>query len=174
MSFSASAAESNLKCSGWFSVLRPSCHRIHKLWTTGHNAILLSGYAWHNRYTYTPEKIRSYNEAALGGGFGKALFDENGNWHSMQFNSFLDSHSQVEAALGYTFLKVKPLTADFKAGLGYAAFLTSRADILNRIPFPGALPCAAIFYKHLAINAMYIPGGSNNGNVMYLYAQYTF
>ncbi|MDI1351658.1 MAG: lipid IV(A) palmitoyltransferase PagP, partial [bacterium] len=114
------------------------------------------------------------NEAAWGGGFGKGLFDEKGNWHGLSVIAFLDSHSNIEPAAGYTYLKVASLGQELKAGLGFSLLITSRADINHNIPFPGALPWASIFFKKITLSATYIPGFNNNGNVMYLLGKYTF
>ena len=176
ISFNSSAATEKLQesCVNWVSILKPFCQRIHQIWNEGDNDVYLSGYAWHNRYTYSPEKIRSYNEAAWGGGLGKGLFDEKGNWQGLFAVAFLDSHTKLEPTAGYAYLKVANLNKDLKAGLGYSLLITARSDINNYIPFPGVLPWASLFYKKAAIAATYIPGTSTNGNVLYILGKYSF
>lgn len=171
--FSAPEVEQNT-CSHWISFLKPVCQRLHQIWTEGNNDLYISGYAWHNRYTYSREKINSYNEAAWGGGLGKGLFDEKGNWHGLFALAFLDSHSDWEPAAGYAYLKVANLNKDLKAGLGYSILVTARSDINNYMPFPGILPWTSIFYKKATIAATYIPGSNKNGNVLYILGKYTF
>jgi palmitoyl transferase len=161
-------------CTHILPFLKPICLRMNKVWTEGDNHIYFSGYAWHNRFTYSRDKIHSFNEAAWGGGVGKGLFDEKGNWHALGFIGFLDSHSQLEPVLGYTYLKVANLDNNFKFGLGFTAMITARSDTNHFIPFPGALPWATLFFKKFAVSATYIPGFNNNGNVMYVLGQYTF
>lgn len=161
-------------CTHWVSFFKPVCQRLHQVWTEGDTDLYLSGYAWHNRYTYSRAKIKSYNEAAWGSGIGKGLFDEKGNWHGLYALAFLDSHSNVEPAAGYAYLKTAALSPHIKAGIGYSILVTSRADINHYIPFPGILPWASIFYDKVTIAATYIPGSSTNGNVLFIIGKYTF
>jgi palmitoyl transferase len=161
-------------CSHWFSWFKPVCQRLHQVLDEGANELYISGYAWHNRYIYTPEKINQYNEAAWGGGLGKGLFDEKGNWHGLFAFAFLDSHKNIEPIAGYAYLKVGTVHKDLKIGLGGAVLVTARPDINNGVPFPGALPWLSIFYKKATLGATYIPGFNTNGNVLYLLVKYTF
>lgn len=170
----AAPKEQQESCAHWMSLFKPVCQVINQVWTEGSTELYISGYAWHNRYTYSREKIQSYNEQAWGGGLGKGLFDEKNNWHGLYAIAFQDSHRNIEPAAGYAYLKVLTMSQDFKAGLGYSILLTAREDINHYIPFPGILPWASIFYKKTAIAATYIPGFNKNGNVLYLLAKYTF
>lgn len=170
---SAFASPTKPKCSHSPFLLKRFCQRLHLVWTQGQNDLYLSGYAWHNRYTYTPEKVSTYNEEAWGGGLGKGLFDENGDWHGIYAVAFLDSHRHLEPVVGYAFLKIKSFASDLKLGLGYTLLVTSRVDIYNSIPFPGLLPWAGVFYKRASIAATYIPGSAGAGNVLFLIAKIT-
>jgi palmitoyl transferase len=161
-------------CRYWASLFRPYCHRLHQIWNEGDTDVYFSGYAWHNRYTYRPEKIKTYNEAAWGTGLGKSLFDEKGNWHGLYAVAFLDSHKKIEPAAGYAYLKVATFNKDLKAGLGYSLLITARSDINHGYPFPGALPWVTIFYKKGAVAATYIPGAAGAGNVLYILGKYSF
>ncbi|MGL6029499.1 MAG: lipid IV(A) palmitoyltransferase PagP [Legionella sp.] len=161
-------------CAHWMSFFKPACQRLNQVWTQGDNELYLTGYSWHNRYTYRKEKIKTFNELAWGGGLGKGLFDEKGNWHGLYAMAFLDSHRHVQPAAGYAYLKVAQLSRDLKAGLGYAVVVTSRVDINHNIPFPGVVPWASIFFKRATLGATYIPGTSNNGNVLFLFVKYNF
>ncbi len=174
-SLSAHTAETQEHCTH-SSLFKPVCQRLHQIWTEGHTDLYISGYAWHNRYTYSREMLRTkkYNELAWGGGLGKGFFDEKGNWHGLYAFAFLDSHKNLEPVVGYAFLFVGSLTPDIKAGLGYSILVTSRPDIMHSIPFPGAVPWAGFFIKKLSIKAAYIPGHANNGNVLYLVGTYSF
>lgn len=156
-----------------FSFLNPVCKRLQSVWQQGAIDLYFSGYAWHNRYVYSPTKIHSFNEQAWGGGLGKGLFDERGNWHGLFAFAFLDSHKNVEPVAGYAYLKVGHLSQTLKAGLGYTVLVTARPDINHNIPFPGVLPWASIFYKKTTLGATYIPGFNHNGNVLYLFVKYT-
>lgn len=169
-------AEEPKGCKYWLSLFKPHCHRLHQVWTEGHTDLYISGYAWHNRFTYSSERIheKKYNELAWGGGLGKGFFDEKGNWHGLYAFAFLDSHSNVEPTAGYAYLKVANITKEFKAGLGFSVLVTARPDIFHNIPFPGAVPWAGMFYKKISVKAAYIPGSSTNGNVLYLVGTYSF
>lgn len=174
LSFSLCAAKEQPSCAHWVSFLKPACQRLNQIWTQGATELYFSGYAWHNRYIYTPQKIKSYNELAWGGGLGKALFDEKGNWHGLYAIAFLDSHKDIEPALGYAYLKVAQFSQKLKAGIGYSVLLTSRSDINHYIPFPGILPWASIFYDKVTLAMTYVPGTSTNGNVLFILVKYTF
>lgn len=167
------AAQTKPSCMHSPALLKRFCQRLHSVWNEGQTDLYLSGYAWHNRYTYSPQKIATYNELAWGGGFGKGLFDEDGDWHGLYAIGFLDSHRHVEPVVGYAFLKIKAFSPQLKFGLGYSLLVTSRVDIYNGIPFPGALPWASVFYKRASIAATYIPGSAGAGNVLYLIAKVT-
>lgn len=163
-------------CNGWTPLVKPICERLHQIWAEGDTELYVSGYAWHNRFTYSPKRIRTkkYNELAWGGGLGKGFFDEKGNWHGLYAFAFLDSHKNVEPVAGYAHLFTGALTKDLKIGIGYSILITARPDILHNIPFPGVVPWAGVFFKKLSIKAAYIPGSSENGNVLYVVGTYTF
>lgn len=173
-SFQSTAHQTQGICSHWMAIFKPFCHRLQQVWTEGETEGYFTGYAWHNRYTYSPEKIRTYNETAWGGGIGKGLFDEKGNWHGLYAITFLDSHRNVEPAAGYAYMWVNTLHNQLKGGVGYSILVTARPDINNNIPFPGLLPWASLFYKKITIGATYIPGSSTNGNVLFILGKYTF
>jgi palmitoyl transferase len=155
-------------CAGWPSWSKPACQRVHQIWTEGDNELYLSGYAWHNRYTYPKEKIDSYNELAWGGGLGKRLVDENGNLHSLFAFAFSDSHKNVEPAVGYAYLKQAHLTEHASIGAGLSILVTARPDIFHGVPFPGVLPWVSVSYRRASLSATYIPGSSGAGNVLYI------
>ncbi|STX40288.1 Rcp protein, confers resistance to cationic antimicrobial peptides and promotes intracellular infection [Legionella donaldsonii] len=170
-------AENDATCSTWHAWFKPVCisHRLKQIWTEGNNELYLTGYAWHNRYTYPPEKIKTYNELAWGGGLGKGLYDENGDWHGLYAFAFLDSHKNVEPVAGYAFLKVAHLSDNMRVGAGVAALVTARPDLNKGIPFPGVLPWLSFNYRQATLSATYIPGMSKrNGNVLFLLGKWTF
>ncbi|KTC64866.1 Rcp protein, confers resistance to cationic antimicrobial peptides and promotes intracellular infection (plasmid) [Legionella adelaidensis] len=164
---------SALGCQGWASWFKPACERIHQIFTEGDGEIYLSGYAWHNRFTYSEEKLKTYNEAAWGGGLGKGLYDEKGNWHGVYSFAFLDSHKNVEPIAGYAYLKMFDVTENSKIGAGVSAFVTARPDIFQGIPFPGALPWLSLNYRKTALGITYIPGAQGAGNVLFLILKIT-
>jgi len=141
----------------------------------GDNILYLSGYAYHDRNTYSPEKIAEFNEAAWGAGFGRMLIDENGNSNTLFGLAFLDSHSHVEAQVGYAREWRWQFAEHAAVGAGFVAMLVTRSDILNNFPFPAVLPIASIEVHGVALMASYVPKLSSsdggNGNVLYLFGR---
>ncbi|MFT4058187.1 MAG: lipid IV(A) palmitoyltransferase PagP [Legionella sp.] len=176
-SYNAFTAPKHQDCNKyWLPIFRPLCERLHRSWEEGKTDLYISGYAWHNRFTYSREWLhtKKYNELAWGGGLGKSMFDERGNWHGIYAFAFLDSHKNVEPVIGYARLFVTLFTSNIKAGVGYSFLITARPDIMHNIPFPGAVPWAGIFINNISLKAAYIPGSSSNGNVLYMVGTYTF
>lgn len=169
-----SYAESSTLCINWPTWFKGFCLRLNQTWTQGNNEIYFSGYAWHNRYTYIPEKIKTYNETAWGGGLGKGYYDEYNNWHGLSAIAFLDSHKNLEPAVGYSYLKMFHFTDHARFGIGYTLLITARRDILNYVPIPGILPWATLSYRSLALSATYIPGSIGTGNVLFVVGKWTF
>ena len=149
------------------------CNRLKQIWQEGNNELLFSGYAWHNRYTYRREKIKTYNEKAWGSGIGKGLYDEKGNWHGLFALAFMDSHNKLEPNVGYAYLKMAQLDAKNRVGAGYIFIITSRRDIFNGIPFPGVLTWISLNHRKLNISATYIPSAAGAGNVLYIFGRWT-
>lgn len=140
----------------------------------GDNILYLSGYAYHDRGTYSPEKIAEFNETAWGGGFGRTLIDDRGNSNSLFALAFLDSHEDVEAQVGYAREWRWEFAENATVGAGFVAMLVSRSDIFNHFPFPAILPLASLEVHRVALMASYIPklgGDGGNGNVLYLFAR---
>lgn len=140
----------------------------------GDNVLYLSGYAYHDRGTYSAEKIAEFNEEAWGAGFGRTLIDENGNSNSLFALAFLDSHDDVEAQVGYAREWRWQFAEHAAVGAGFVAMLVSRSDMFNNIPFPAILPVASIEVGRAALMASYIPklsGDGGNGNVLYIFGR---
>lgn len=154
-------------------VLRAFANRLSQIMHEGNYDLYMTGYAWHNRYTYPPEKIRTYNEMAWGGGLGKGLYDEYNNWHGMYAMAFLDSHKNIEPIGGYGYLRQIPLIKPFQLGLGYTLFISMRRDIWHNIPFPGILPLASLHYYGGTLFFTYIPGAHRAGNVLFIFGKWS-
>lgn len=141
----------------------------------GDNILYLSGYSYHDRGTYTAEKIAGFNEQAWGAGFGRTLIDDHGNSNSLFALAFLDSHSDAQAQVGY-FREWRWQFAEHAAvGAGFVAMLVSRSDMFHNFPFPAILPVASVEVKRVTLMAIGIPklsssegGNGNNGNVLFL------
>ena len=123
-------------CDNLPSWAQSACARLDQIWSEGNNDLYISGYSWHNRSMYSAEKIRSFNERAWGGGYGRSIYDEDGDWQGLYGMAFLDSHSKVQPIAGYGFLKIGRVSENFRLGAGYTVFLTSRQDIMHYIPSP--------------------------------------
>ena len=148
--------------------------RLFQIWYQGKTDLYVTNYAWHNRYTYSHEKLSTYNELPWGGGIGKGLWDEHGNWHGLYAITFLDSHKNVQPMGGYGHLWVLHPSENTGIGLGFTLMVTARPDILHNAPFPGALPLLSLHYKQLMIIGAYVPGSENIGNVLFVMTKITF
>lgn len=146
---------------------------LNEIWTEGRGDLYVPSYAWHNRFTYTSDKLSQYNELPWGMGMGKGIWDERNNWQGLYGMVFLDSHKNVQPMGGYGYLLTYHPSDDTGLGLGFTAMVTARADILNNVPFPAALPLASMHYKRLMIIGAYVPGGTNIGNVLFMMAKLT-
>ncbi len=158
----------------WWGAAKDKVSTIER---EGDNDLYLTGYAYHDRMTYTKEKLKDLNEGAFGMGLGKTKINENGNTEMLYVMSHLDSHSDMQIEAGYAWLKNFHPFGDLKLGLGFASGLVSRSDMAGRIPIPFALPMAAIDLGKFAVNAILIPklnDGINNGNVLFLFAKFTW
>ena len=130
---------------------------------------------WHNRLTYDKEKIDSYNERPWGIGFSKDYIDSKENRHSLFILKFQDSHNKTEPFLGYSFSKRWAMNKkkDFYLLAGGILGVTAREEY-NYSPFPAPLPLFGFEYKRLIIENTYIPGGKNNGNVLFTWIRLKF
>ncbi|WP_251864020.1 lipid IV(A) palmitoyltransferase PagP [Achromobacter sp. Marseille-Q4962] len=153
---------------------RSACGRLDQIWSQGGDDLYLTGYAWHNRGAYSADKIRSFREFAIGGGYGRSIYDEDGDWQGLYAMAFLDSHSKVEPIAGYGFLKIGQVSENFRLGAGYTVFLTARRDIMHYVPFPGVLPLVGAGYRNAMLYATYIPGGQGAGNVLFVFGRWAF
>ncbi|WP_233238485.1 lipid IV(A) palmitoyltransferase PagP [Bordetella sp. LUAb4] len=147
-----------------------ACNRADQIWTEGSSDLYLSGWAWHNRNKYAASTISRFREFAVGGGYGRSLYDADGDWHGVYAMAFLDSHSNVQPVAGYGYQYVGRFGGDFRLGAGYTLFVTARKDMMHYIPFPAALPLVSAGYKKANIYATYIPGG----HVLYMFARWSF
>lgn len=148
--------------------------RAQQIWSEGNNELYVPSYAWHNRYTYSSERLKTYNEWPIGAGIGKSFYDKNGDWHGLYAMAFLDSHKIVEPAAGYAFLKILKVSEHANIGAGYTVLITARPDIFHNIPFPGVLPWASVSYRRVSLSGTYIPGAKGAGNVLFLVLKYVF
>lgn len=145
---------------------------VAKVWDSEEYDLYIPLYAWHNRLTYDQKHIDKYNENPWGLGFGKSYYDEKGNWHSLYAMAFKDSNDYAETFFGYAWMKnwFVNCNRDFRVGLGYTLGLTQRHE-WKYIPVPAPLPLAGIEYKRFALQAAYVPGVKNDGNVLFIWSR---
>ena len=131
-------------------------------------------YAWHNRLAYDQEHIDKYNENPWGFGLGKYTY-KGDDWHGLYAMAFKDSNDYLETYFGYAFVRNVPLNcADtWHLGYGYTLGLTQRHEY-KYIPVPLPLPVGSISYKNVALQAVYIPGIKNDGNVLFTWLKIDF
>lgn len=169
----ATQAETNFAERWW----NASKNKVTKIYDEGKNDFYLTLYAYHDRFTYTREKLEELNEGAYGFGFGRTILNEKGNTEMLFAMTHLDSHSDVQVNVGYAWVKNFSFIGNSKLGVGYAAGLVSRSDFANRIPIPFALPLGTIDFGNGSVNMILIPklnDGINNGNVLFIFAKFSW
>ena len=130
---------------------------------------------WHNRLAYDKEKVKEYNEEPWGLGFGVSRYDEQWDWHSLYFMAFKDSNDHLQTIFGYAYQKnwYFNCNRDWYVGAGFTLSLTQRVDY-SMIPVPLPLPLVGAGYKNIAVQAAYVPGVKNNGNVLFTWVRADF
>ncbi|EMI5489062.1 lipid IV(A) palmitoyltransferase PagP [Providencia stuartii] len=146
---------------------------VSTTWDSDQYELYLPVLTWHNRFTYDKEKTDSYNENPWGFGLGKYRYDEDNDWHALYAMAFMDSHNKVEPIVGYGFQKMwVPGELDsFRMGAGFTLSVTARDDYYY-IPIPVPLPLVSVEYDKLSLQATYIPGTYNNGNVLFAWLRW--
>ncbi|MEA9355613.1 hypothetical protein SHI21_05360 [Bacteriovorax sp. PP10] len=158
----------------WWNASR---NKVTRIYDEGKNDFYLTLYAYHDRFTYTPEKLKELNEGAYGFGFGRSILNEKGNSEMLFAMTHLDSHSDLQVNVGYAWVKNFNFIGNSKLGVGYAAGLVSRSDFANRIPIPFVLPMGTIDLGNGTVNLILIPklnDGINNGNVLFIFAKFSW
>lgn len=148
------------------------------IYEQGQPELFVTGYAWHDPHTYSAAKLATLNSHAWGFGAGKRLVDADGNDEMVYAMVFEDSHRDAEPVAGYAKQWIwRPDDGALSLGAGYTAGITSRADIMNNIPFPIVLPLVSLGIGTLRLYGTFIPRISdklNNGNVGFLFASIQF
>ena len=68
-----------------------SWEQSKRAWFDGGWTLYATGYTWHMPYAYK-NSTYDYNDLAWGGGFGRYVYDEKGNYHGLYAIAFRDSH----------------------------------------------------------------------------------
>ncbi len=157
--------------SQWFINLKEN---IVHAWKCGRPDAYIPVRAWHNRLTYDSEKIKKYNEEPWGFGIGKGFWDGN-EWHGIYAMAFKDSNFYTETFFGYGYQYNWALSKDenWKLGAGYTLGITQRHEY-SYVPIPAPLPVGSISYKNISLQAAYVPGLKNNGNVLFAWLKISF
>ncbi len=153
-----------------FAILKK---RIIQAWDSKGYDFYLPLYSWHNRYMY--DSVSKYNEHPWGAGFGRSFRDEDGDSHALYIMGFMDSNNRFQPIGGYAFVKNWALDEkkDWSVGLGYTLSITARHEY-DYIPLPLPLPLISLQYKQVAIQAAYVPGVYNDGNVLFAWFRWHF
>lgn len=148
-------------------------YNLSQTWNSGQYDLYVPLYAWHNRLTYDKDHIDKYNENPWGAGVGVSRYDSDGDWHGLYAMAFQDSNDYVETIFGYAFMKnwYAESIQDLRAGLGFTIGLTQRHEYAY-IPVPLPLPMAGIGYKRFDLQAAYVPGVKNDGNVLFVWSKF--
>ena len=122
--------------------------------TAGQLDLIVNGRSYHINSSY------DWNEQNYGLGL-EYHYDNRSRWRwSITGNAFLDSESNPSYMLGGA-LKRRIYQSQHPAGFyfdaGLVAFLMSRADINDYMPFPGVLPALSVGTQRFGVNLTYLP-----------------
>lgn len=137
----------------------------------GDIAIIVPINTWHNRLTYDEKHLARYNEKPYGLGISKWLNDDE-RLYGIYGIVFSDSNYHTQTMFGYIHLYHLNNNA-LKFSLGYTIGLTQRHEYFY-VPIPLPLPTFGINFKRFNIQAAYVPGGKNDGNVLFSWISWTF
>jgi lipid IVA palmitoyltransferase len=156
---------------GWFkSHYNAAESTVENLYDNGRLSMILSGYAYHDRRTYSESHLDHINEKAWGLGMSKELRDDKDNEESIQFMVIADSHYEPQINLSYSYQWMKPIGGNWEVGAGFNAGLVSRQDIFSGIPIPAILPDVSIGSRDTKLIMTFVPhlSGTVNGNVLFV------
>jgi lipid IVA palmitoyltransferase len=148
--------------------------KLFDLAENGNLHLMVSGYSYHGRNTYTKQRISELNERAWGLGFMSSKRDANDNEETVFASAFSDSHFDPQLQAGYSRQWMNNL-GPVEVGAGYSVMLISRTDYFSGVPFPIALPVASIGSRKHKLMATYVPRLSKNkgnGDVLYIFARF--
>jgi palmitoyl transferase len=171
----ASMSAHAVECKDLWSFVGRVCAKSAAAWDHGDNELIVTGYAYHLRSTYTEEKLRELNERAWGGGWARTITDPDGDTHQLFAFAFHESHGKIQWNAGYLYTTWWGPQDGLRAGIGLAAFIVQRPDIASGVPIPVLLPIASVAYGKVTVMGAFIPtvnGGINNGSVAFLFARY--
>jgi hypothetical protein len=138
----------------------------------GQTYLYLPFRSYHMRSVYTQAQIDNYQEHPPGIGIGRGRIDEKENWHGVYAMGFQDSHFLPQWMVGYNRMYGWHLCDDARINIGYAAFITTRADYAHYAPVPGIVPIAGLEVHRFSVEATYVPGGKSFGNILFFWAKF--
>jgi len=162
-----------------WSLIRSNCEGAKSAWDSDGYDVYVTGHVHHGRSTYSPEKIKTLNERAWGGGVGKRYTDADDDTHLLYALAFKDSHFKAEYMVGYGWLTYwSPFGGGPRLGAGFAGFVTLRSDYAHYVaPVPGILPLGEIAWGRASLMATYVPrlsGNGGNGDVLMIFGRVSF
>lgn len=122
--------------------------------------MMLNGKSWH---LDAPGK---YNEQNFGAGYQHLV--RNGaisagwNW-----SLFQDSYNRPSGYVGYAW-QYRLIDKELYVDAGAMAFLMTRADVFNSLPFPALLPYVAVGNRKYFANLTLIPGWRESKGIVFL------
>ena len=139
------------------SLWTQTTQHLGQIWDEGDIELLLPIHTWHNRMSYSSEKIRKYNENPWGFGIGKYIDPVSNRRYGIAALTFQDSFNKPEPTLWYSWQALYREGKDFRPSCGFVAGLTFR-DNYHWLPVPGAAPTVGFDYKNFSLEALYIIG----------------
>jgi palmitoyl transferase len=140
--------------------------------------LYLSGYAYHDRDTYSAKRRGTLNEKAWGGGFGYTQRNNSGNDESYYLMGIRDSNLNPQWMAGYAYQWIFPLKSrQSEIGLGLTGLVLKREDWFDGKPFPAVLPVASIGSQRVKLLATYVPHLSRHkgkGNILLFVGRIAF
>lgn len=135
--------------------------------------LYLSGYAYHDRDTYSKAQLRKMNETTWGGGIGRSFRNERGNEEGVYLMGIRDSNNRPQWMAGYQYQWMFPVKSsnNLEIGAGLTALVIRRHDWYDGRPFPALLPVASIGNRAAQLVATYVPHLSarkKKGNILSL------
>jgi palmitoyl transferase len=150
--------------------------KLEKIWHEGDNELYIPLRTYHLRSVYGSDTIKTLNEKPWGIGFGRGIYDDDGDWHGLYITGFQDSNFKPQYMLGYAYQTYWHLADELKLGLGCTIFLAARSDTHHYLPFPGITPTASLEYQRASFNVTFVPGSrmsndTNFGNLFFFWAK---
>jgi palmitoyl transferase len=121
--------------------------------------VYLSGYAWHNRHSYSEKQLNKMNETTWGGGLGHSTRDARGNESAWYAVGIRDSNRRPQWMGGYTYQWMFSSAPDAgpELGAGLTAVVIRRHDWYHGRPFPALLPVVSLGTHTGKLIATYVP-----------------